>query len=232
MPLKVTAVAPLSPVPSIVTVVSVGPLEGEKLLIVGVTVNEFAVVTDPAAVVTVMGPVVAVPGTTATIFVAVSLVILAAVPLNWTDCALIKPFPVMVTLVPTGPFVGTKLVTVGVTVKFVALVAVPPAVTTITGPVDAPPGTTATICAAVLLVMLAAIPSNVTDIALPRLVPVIVTDVPTGPNKGAKLPIAGAGIIVKELELIAVPNAVVTEIGPVVAPFGTTAVSCVPDKTV
>ena len=57
----------------------------------------------------------------------------------------VKFVPLIVTLVPTGPLVGAKLVIVGagMTVKLVALVAVPPGVVTLTGPVVAPVGTLA-----------------------------------------------------------------------------------------
>jgi hypothetical protein len=50
----------------------------------------------------------------------------------------------IVTLVPTGPLVGVKLVIVGalaVTVKLLALAAVPPDVVTLIAPVVAPAGT-------------------------------------------------------------------------------------------
>ena len=71
---------------------------------------------------------------------------LAPTPLNVTAVAPLKFVPVIVTLVPAGPLVGVKLVIVGglaVTVKVLALVAVPPAVVTLTGPVVAPVGTVA-----------------------------------------------------------------------------------------
>ena len=70
----------------------------------------------------------------------------AAVPLNLTADAPVKFVPLIVTLVPTGPLVGVKLVIVGalaLTVKLVALVAVPAGVVTLTGPVVAPAGTVA-----------------------------------------------------------------------------------------
>ena len=63
-----------------------------------------------------------------------------------TAVAPLRFVPLIVTLVPTGPLVGVKLVIVGrlaVTVKLLALVAVPPAVVTLTGPVVAPAGTVA-----------------------------------------------------------------------------------------
>ena len=70
----------------------------------------------------------------------------AAVPLNRTADAPVKLVPLMVTLVPTGPLAGAKLAIVGaltVTVKLLALVAVPPGVVTLSGPVVAPAGTVA-----------------------------------------------------------------------------------------
>ena len=70
---------------------------------------------------------------------------LAALPLNVTAVAPVKFAPLIVTLVPTGPLAGVKLVIVGggTTVKLVALVAVPPGVVTLSGPVAAPADTVA-----------------------------------------------------------------------------------------
>jgi hypothetical protein len=69
--------------------------------------------------------------------------VVALVPLNSTEVAPVRLVPVMVTLVPTGPLVGEKLVMVGepITVKLLALVAVPPGVVTAMGPVVAAAGT-------------------------------------------------------------------------------------------
>ena len=62
-----------------------------------------------------------------------------------TAVAPLKFVPLMVTLVPSGPLVGVKLViVVGLTpVKLLVLVAVPPGVVTLSGPVVAPAGTVA-----------------------------------------------------------------------------------------
>ena len=70
---------------------------------------------------------------------------LALAPLNVTDVAPVKLVPLIVTLVPTGPLVGVKLVIVGglTTVNALVLVAVPPGVVTLSGPVVAPVGTVA-----------------------------------------------------------------------------------------
>ena len=69
---------------------------------------------------TVIGPVVAPAGTEVTIWEDVLLITTAATPLN--DTALLaavgsKLVPVMVTVVPTEPFKGVKLVISGITVK-------------------------------------------------------------------------------------------------------------------
>ena len=69
----------------------------------------------------------------------------ALAPLKATLVAPVKLVPLMVTLVPTGPLAGVKLVIVGglITVKLLALVAVPPGVVTVMGPDVAPAGTVA-----------------------------------------------------------------------------------------
>ena len=89
----------------------------------------------------------------------------AALPLNFTDVVPVNPVPVMVTWALIGPAVGVKLVIVGpvpvVTVKFVALVAVPPGAETLIFPVVAPEGTVAVIWMLELTVkVVAAVPLN------------------------------------------------------------------------
>jgi hypothetical protein len=69
---------------------------------------------------------------------------LALTPLKVTVVAAVNFVPLIVTLVPTGPLVGVKLVIVGalaMTVNALALVAVPSGVVTLIGPVLAPGGT-------------------------------------------------------------------------------------------
>ena len=70
---------------------------------------------------------------------------LALTALKVTAVAPVKFVPLIVTLVPTGPLVGVKLVIVGagITVKLLVLVVVPPGVVTLSGPVVAPAGTVA-----------------------------------------------------------------------------------------
>ena len=64
-------------------------------------------------------------------------------PLNVTAVAPMKFAPLIVTLAPTRPLEGVKLVMVGATTtaKLLALVAVPAGVVTLRGPVVAPAGT-------------------------------------------------------------------------------------------
>jgi len=79
------------------------------------------------------------------------------------------------------------------TVNSTPLLATPPAVTT-TLPVVAPVGTVATMLVALQFVALATVPLNVTLLVscdVPKFVPLIVTEVPTGPEAGLKLVIVG-----------------------------------------
>jgi hypothetical protein len=122
------------------------------------------------------------------------------------------------------------------TVKFAALVAVPPNVVAEILPVVAPVGTVAVICVAEFTVNdVALVVLNFTELVVKlapltvplKFVPVIVTDVPTGPKAGVNEVIVGAGAVttVKFVALVFCPAAVYTWIGPVVAPAGTTAVA-------
>src|SRR2546421_50267 len=80
----------------------------------------------------------------------------------------------------------------------------------------------------------AAVPPSLTEVAPVKCVPLIVTNVPARPLVGVKPVIVGFGAAVttvKLVELVPVPFAV-TEIGPVVAPFGTKALMLVSELTV
>src|SRR2546428_1519846 len=77
------------------------------------TLNELALVAVPPGVVTLSGPVVAPAGTVVWTAVSEVTVKVALVPLNATAVAPVKPDPLIVTLVPTGPLVGVKLAIVG-----------------------------------------------------------------------------------------------------------------------
>src|SRR2546427_8916971 len=131
----------------------------------------------------------------------------------------------MVTPVPTGPLAGVKLVIVGelITVKLPALLAVPPGVVTLIVPVVAPVGTVAWIELAELTVKVALAPLKATTVVPVKLVPLMVTLVPTGPLAGVKLVIVGGLITVKLLVLVAVPPGVVALIVPLAPPEATVA---------
>jgi hypothetical protein len=210
------------------------PETGVKLVSAGdpITVNGNPLLGPPAVVVTTTFPVAAPPGTTATIDVAVQLVMaVATAPLKVT--VLLpgldpKLEPAIVTGVPTGPLTGDKLVIdVG---GFTMKLAPPPgpaAVVTTTFPVVAPPGTTATIDPAVQLVMVVAtVPLYVTLLApcvSPKFVPAMDTVKPTRPLLGVRLAIVAGRFIVKATPLLDPPAAVMTTTLPDAAPTGTEA---------
>ena len=73
----------------------------------------------------------------------------------------------------------------------------------------------------------AAVPLNLTAVAPVRLAPVMVTEVPTGPEDGVKLVIVGAGITVKLPVLVTAPPGVVMAIVPVVSNFSVPALTTV-----
>lgn len=197
--LNLTSVAPVKFVPLIVTTVPTGPNVGENDVIVGaapaVTVKFVELVAVPDGVVTVIGPVVAPDGTVAVIFKLELTVKLALTPLNFTDVAPSKFVPFTVTVVPTGPDVGENEVidgaAVAVTMKSDELVAVPSGVVTEMGPVVAPLGTVALILVFELTVNVATVFLNLTSVAPVKLVPLIVTAVPTGPLCGENDVIVG-----------------------------------------
>jgi hypothetical protein len=83
-------------------------------------------------------------------------------------------------------------------------------------------------------VKLADVVPSLTEVAPVKPEPVIVTDLPVGPYVGEKPVIFGvvAVVTVNDDELVPVPAAVVTAIGPVVAPLGTFAVILMDEPTV
>jgi len=100
-----------------------------------------------------------------------------------------KLLPAMVTILPTGPAGGNRPDMLGgtITVKGAPLLAWPLTVTT-TFPVVAPLGTAAVMLAALQLEALPAlVPLKLTVLLpwlVPKLLPVMVTAVPTGPEVG------------------------------------------------
>jgi hypothetical protein len=179
------------------------PEAGFKLVMLGagtVTVKLIPLLATPPTVTTTL-PVVAPAGTGVAMLVALQLTAVAAIPLKVTvlePCAAPKFAPVIVTAVPMTPEVGFKLVMLGpsmVTVKIRPLLTTPPTVTT-TLPVVAPTGTDVAMPAALQLVTAAVVPLNFTVLVpwvAPKFAPVIVTAVPTTPEVGFKLAMAGAG---------------------------------------
>ena len=147
----------------IVTPLPTGAEAGERLVMLGEMVNETPLLARPLTVTTTF-PVVAPAGTGTTMVVAFQLVGVAAVPLKVTvlvPCDAPKLAPVIVTDVPTGPVNGFRVKIFGGTVNRTPLLAKPATVTT-TLPVEAPPGTWATMLMLFQLVTVADMPLNVT----------------------------------------------------------------------
>jgi hypothetical protein len=161
------------------------------------TTKSAVLVTEPPGVVTLIFPVVAVAGTVAVICVAEFTVNVAVTLLKVTAVAPVKLAPVITTDVPTGPDVGANEVIVGAAmVKLVRLDPVPPGAVTLIGPVVAVAGTVAVICVAEFTVNVVAFTLlNETTVAPVKLVPVITTDVPTGPDVGVKDVIVGQVVL-------------------------------------
>jgi hypothetical protein len=157
---------------------------------------------------------------------------------NATIDAPVRFVPVIVTTVPGCPLLGENEVIVGLgtTVNALALDAVPAAVVTEMTPVVAPVGTDAVIeVAEATVYAVAATPLNFTAVAPARLVPAMVTTVPTPPDVGVKPVTVGRLVVVvtvKSDALVAVPAGLVTLIFPVVAPVGTTTLKYPPVRTV
>ncbi len=97
----------------------------------------------------------------------------ALTPLKVTVLAPSKLVPLIWTLAPTGPLAGAKSVIVGVTRKLPVLLAVPPGVVTLIGPLVAPEGTAAWIAVAEVTEKLAFVPLKVTALAPSKPVPLI-----------------------------------------------------------
>src|SRR5204862_4002981 len=104
----------------------------------------------------------------------------------------------LVALVPTGPLSGVKIVIVGglITVKLAALLAVPPGVVTLIGPLVAPAGTVVVIAVAELTVKLALTLLNSTAVAPLKLVPLIVRLGTSLQLRGVELAYAGGWMTV------------------------------------
>jgi hypothetical protein len=104
---------------------------------------------------------------------------------------------------------------------------------TVIGPVVAPTGTVVVMLVVVLEIIVAVVPLNLTMLfagATPKLVPVIVTEVPKIPTFGVN-PVIIGGVINVNPASVAMPPGVVTDTFPD-APFAITAVILVADTTV
>jgi hypothetical protein len=191
----------------------------------GPTVKGIALLAAPPLRMTTTGPVLAPVGTGATMLVELQLVGVAGAPLNKTapvPWLAPKLDPLMVTDVPTGPTEGLKFVMFGdgVTVKLTPLLVTLPTVTT-TLPVVAPVGTLVTMLVSLQLVPRTGIPLKVIELnplVAPKLDPLIVNDVPTGPDEGVKLVMNGK--TVNGTGLLAKPPTVTTTL-PDTVPAGT-----------
>ena len=94
--------------------------------------------------------------------------------------------------------VAVRVVAAADTVKLPLLVPVPTDVVTEIGPVVAAAGTVAVILVAELTVKPALVPLNLTAVTPAKLLPLIVTLVPTGPLVGVNEVIVGAGAAVTD----------------------------------
>ena len=218
VPLKVTLPLPCgmpNPDPLIVICVFTAPLAGETPLIAGGGITVKLVEFDATPCVTITGPVVAPEGIGTTICVLFQLAGVALVPLKLIRPATVPKFvPATVTEEPTRAESGEILLMLGAgTVKLTPLLTVPlPEVTTIL-PLFVSAETGATIDVLLQLVMLAAVPLNVTDPVpwvAPKLLPLIVTAVPAGPETGDTELMAGTGSGVTVTASVEVLNLSVT----------------------
>jgi len=167
-----------------VTVADEGAVESEKSG-GGVTVKGVPLVARPPTTTTTF-PVVAPVGTGTTMLVELQLIGAAAVPLNvivLAPCVAPKPVPVIVTDVPVAPDDGFRLLMIAWTEKFTKLLRNPLTATN-TFPVVASVGTGTTMVVSLQIVGVPVAPLKLTKLVPcdgPKLEPVIVTDVPTGP---------------------------------------------------
>lgn len=137
--------------------------------------------------------------------------------------------PVIVTDVDTAPEVGEMLVMFGAAVptsKPYGLLATPPTVTS-TFPVVVPVGTGTLIEVALQLVGVPVFPLKLTVLVPcdePKLVPVIVTAVPTTPPPGDSVLMLGSEEVTVKSNPLLFPPPTETTRSPVVAPAGTATV--------
>ena len=158
---------------------------------------------------------------------------MALTPRNFTEVIPTKPLPEIVTAVPLRPLVGVKLLMLAAMPKIPVLWAVPSGVVTLMRPVVAAAGTKARITLSEETRKSAITLLNFTAVAPEKLAPKMVTSASGRPDAGVKDVIKGAprAATTKLLELVAVPPAVTTRIGPVDAPGGTRAITELSEST-
>jgi hypothetical protein len=203
-----------------------------------VTTNVAALCAEPAGVVTWMRPLLAPNGTVARMVDDETTVNgMLKKPIR-TAVAPLRDEPVIVTSVPGGPELGVSEEIDGgrlaVTVKATLLTAVPAAVCTRMGPVEAKPGTVAFTRPSVMPAKAALTPLKLTLSGEVSPVPLMLTLVPGGPLVGVNEVMVGIGPLatMKFVELVPVPLGELTRIGPLTAAGGTTAVSKAAEETV
>jgi hypothetical protein len=197
VPPKVTAETPVKLVPFIVTVAPVAAAVGVKEVIVGAgTKVNSANEASPPAVVTMTLPVVPAPTTAVIVVELITVKDVAAVPPKLTAVVPKKFVPLIVSVNPSPPLVGSKEVIVGAVAELYmnpVNVAVPPAVVTVTLP-EVPAATTAVMVVALTTVKdEAAVPPKATAVAPVKFVPLIVTVAPVAAAVGVKDVIVGVG---------------------------------------
>lgn len=215
-------------VPDIVTVAPTAPLSGLKPVMVGLgnTVKFDALVMVTPLDPTEIGPFTAPAGTVVVMLVVFEEVTLVTPPLNETVGVPLKFVPEIITVAPIAPLIGLKPVIVGVsrTVKLEEVEIVTPLTVTNIFPDVAPTGTVVVMLVAVEEETVATVPLKVTTFSpgvVLKLVPVMVTVVPSAPLSGVKLEMVGDATTTKLVALVRVTPLVVTVIGPDAAPEGT-----------
>jgi hypothetical protein len=133
--------------------------------------------------------------------------LVAVVPLNVTvPCEELKVVPLMMTAVLAGPVLGDTPVMFGSTMKGELLLSTPPTVTTaLTLPAVAKAGTVTAMEVSVQVLITAVCVPNFTVLVpcdTPKLLPLMVTDEPTGPEPADRLLMLGGGTTVKLTELL------------------------------
>ena len=157
-----------------------------------------ALVALPPFVVTAIFPVVAPVGTVAVTCVSEITVNVAEILLKVTLLVCIRPVPVIVTKVPTGPLDGLKLFKVGVILYVDEVDKVVDPVVTVTLPVSAPEGTVARMKVVPVSTLVAAVvPPNFTTDDPPKPWPRMPTLVPSLPLLTVTSEMKGLNVVLK-----------------------------------